>query len=246
MPNQNGWKRYKVVCENCGAESLKSNKSKTCGIKCRDELRVKRNFEASPVMACPACLRIARLTVTAKGERVCSISCRAAIWSKQRSERDWEAYKQERYKRPELGSICKCLKCNEEYVQKRYDAKFCSVRCSDSWNILYGNKGKNRREKLANAKMKKESEIGSCALCGVHHESIVIENDLGKTKKNGTSKFHEDHVETRSKGGSDDPGNKRWLCWFCNLARMDMDSVHDSAVAAAGAAFWKVINEGKS
>jgi len=52
------------------------------------------------------------------------------------------------------------------------------------------------------------------------------------------AKFHRDHIDPRRNGGGDHDDNRRWLCWFCNVARQDLDPVCDDAIAAAGRAFW--------
>ncbi len=62
--------------------------------------------------------------------------------------------------------------------------------------------------------------------------------ELGSTMSNGASVFHKDHIIPRAKGGSDESWNTRFLCWFCNMARKDMDAKYDNAIRASAIAFW--------
>jgi len=84
------------------------------------------------------------------------------------------------------------------------------------------------------------NQVGYCRLCGVKRENIMSPKELGKTDREG-GYFHLDHIVPKSKGGSDKKSNLRWLCWFCNQSRGNMEG-QDQAVATASKAFWKALN----
>ena len=70
---------------------------------------------------------------------------------------------------------------------------------------------------------------------------IAVPSSLGVNSRVKDVKVHQDHIIPRTHGGTDDPSNLRWLCWFCNLARTSMSITFDSAVSDAGKAFWSAL-----
>lgn len=237
------WRQYRITCASCGETVLRNNKSETCSLKCRSELRRQRRDVRSPTAECPGCGQIALLPMTAAGLAVCSQRCRAIIWSRRRSKRDWQAYfSAAAGRRAGLGSERPCAFCGSLFVVRRYDHKFCSMTCNDRWAVKFGRKGQTRRTKNADKRARRDAEIGACSLCGISHENIVPARELGITRRNASGAFHKDHIIPKSKGGGDEYENTRYLCWFCNLARMDMRGDCDPAIAAAGRAFWATIS----
>ena len=84
-------------------------------------------------------------------------------------------------------------------------------------------------------------KIGHCALCLTSHEKILPPSAFGMRRYNKAATFHTDHIIPISKGGDNAEANRRYLCWFCNSARLDMDAKCDAAIAAAGRAFWAIV-----
>jgi hypothetical protein len=137
-----------------------------------------------------------------------------------------------------------CDRCGADFEMLRHNARFCGKRCLNEW---YRDAHRPRRQARASqAAEKRNRGIGSCSLCGTQQGEILEPRLLGMRTHNGSAKFHRDHILPKSKGGGDDAGNRRWLCWVCNSLRMDMDQKHDAAVGAAGLAFWRTINPAPS
>lgn len=231
------WKRFRITCASCGEAVLRGNKSETCSIKCRDILKKKRRLDSARVSLCPICGVSAKLSVTASGTKVCSERCKTVVWQRLDRRKGSRALKD--IQKTHLGADRPCVTCGEIMLVTRHDLRFCSTKCADKWNYAHGAKGINRRKKTAAALHAKNESIGKCALCHTHYTRIVAASVLGRTSKAASALFHHDHKIPKSKGGVDGPPNRRYLCWFCNLARLDIDAKHDNAIAAAGRAFWK-------
>lgn len=241
------WRRIPVTCLVCGQTVIKNNKAETCSLACREALKRRRLIEASPVEACPVCGEVTPLWRTAKGTRVCSERCKGIVFARGRRQRDWGAWRRAQPERQLLvGSARPCDYCATDYTVKRYDQRFCSRKCFDRWRWNIGEKGPKTRAAQAVLRSERAASIGSCALCGVPHERIVPARDLGVTRRNASGFFHLDHILPRAHGGTDDPTNVRYLCWFCNLARFDVSHAYDAAVAAAGRAFWAEVTRIRS
>lgn len=65
--------------------------------------------------------------------------------------------------------------------------------------------------------------------------------DLGSTMMNAATVFMKDHITPLSKGGLSEDSNIRYLCWFCNMTRKDIDIKYDLAIKMAAISFWKEI-----
>jgi len=128
--------------------------------------------------------------------------------------------------------------CGVEYKPQRYDQRFCSIPCSDQWHIKFGIKGRNKRAKINAARECLNIEVDTCTLCGTSYDQIIPPIELGIYRGSSKAKFHKDHIIPRANGGDDTTDNLRYVCWFCNVARQNLDSQYDTAIAAAGKAFW--------
>lgn len=135
-----------------------------------------------------------------------------------------------------------CSYCQKVFLAVHKDKKFCSKRCEWKFGYHFGNSGKTRKIKARENLLAKSMAIGNCQLCGVLYSDIKTLKELGSTMFNSASIFHKDHMTPLSKGGLDIPGNIRYLCWFCNFARKDIDTSHDGAIKNASAAFWDYIH----
>ena len=129
-----------------------------------------------------------------------------------------------------------CSWCKKEYKSFHNRGKFCSSSCIDK--DRYHNKP-NRKALVKAKQIKIYTAIGQCELCEVSYQEIKTMKDLGSTMYNGASVFYKDHIIPQSKGGDDSEENTRFLCWFCNMARKDMDSKYDEAIRKSAIAFWE-------
>ena len=233
---KNPWKRYEVTCACCGAKVVKSNPQKTCGMKCRAELARRLASESAPVGICPFCGEEKKLPHLVKGRPVCSRRCSISIWRRLTDERRRGSKSRARLLGPINSSMpCKC--CGVTFKQKKANHFFCSTKCGDKWSLDHGVKGANVRAKKARLAEERDRSIGSCSLCGVSWHDIKTIRELGSDRKYAVCRFHMDHITPKCRGGTE----TRPLCWFCNLAKLDMDPSVDPAIAAAGRAFWAVI-----
>lgn len=132
-----------------------------------------------------------------------------------------------------------CRRCGVAFMAKHARALFCSSRCSDNHRYNTNPTEKNR---IRAKRVLRYQAIGECALCGIRYSAIKTIKDLGGGMRNGAAVFMKDHIIPRAAGGSDDESNRRYLCWFCNMTRKDMDARHDEAIRQAAVAFWSVIN----
>lgn len=227
------WKRFTVNCAMCGKTVVKSNPQETCGLKCRWDLAKKRELESSPVGMCPFCGELKPLARVVKGSRVCSRRCAVSIWRRTTDERRRGSKSRARLLGP-INSSMPCKYCGVTFRQKKANHVFCSTRCGDRWANEHGVKGKNLRAKKARRAEDRDRSIGLCSLCGVLWYDIRTMRDLGGVRKNAGARFHMDHITPKCRGGTE----TRPLCWFCNLAKLDMNPMVDAAIAAAGRAFW--------
>ena len=137
---------------------------------------------------------------------------------------------------------CICKRCSAPFLGNHRADCFCTVQCGDWWAYHRGDKGKNVRAKCKARRDEQDEKTGTCALCKVPWNEIVLARDLGCAAVNVMGgRFHNDHILAKSKGGTDDESNLRKLCWFCNTARKDMSPKYDYAIARAGAAFWAAL-----
>jgi len=109
--------------------------------------------------------------------------------------------------------------------------------------LTYGIKGQNLRAKILARREQRNRETDHCALCLTPYDAMRPPAEFGCMRRNKSAIFHRDHVAPKSRGGADSPENSRILCWFCNTARMDMSLEFDTAIAAAGQAFWAKAKE---
>lgn len=231
------WRSIEVVCIVCGREVIKSNKQETCSMKCRDILKQQRRLEKAPEAECPCCKKTAKLLWKTRDIQVCSKRCRSVLTSRyNRSRADWDSSKyQELHTRADTAV---CEMCDEEYKPQRYDQRFCSLLCGDRWHIKFGVKGRNQKAKVNATRERLNVAVNTCVLCGTSHNQIIPPNELGMHWRSGKAKFHVDHIIPKGNGGNDTTDNLRYVCWFCNFARQNLDSQYDTAIAAAGRAFW--------
>lgn len=209
-------------------------------MECRSALKKKRMTEAAPVGECPKCHETKPLIYKAHHLRVCSEKCRHAVFSRLYvQEFGWKHNRTLEFHTVAESATCK--HCGKTFKPKRYDQSFCSGKCSGRW--AYGQGGKGARKRARDEKRREEfnRRVGKCALCQTSHDKIRSQRELGIGGKTGAAKFHGDHIIPKSRGGTEDAANKRYLCWFCNLSRKDLDVKFDQAIAEAGKAFWRWI-----
>lgn len=196
----------------------------------------KRKQQASDVGECAACNKILPLPYKVLGVRTCSRRCRGNAYA--RIYRTGHSYV---YVEQEKGGVRTCGQCGKQFESRTYNQKFCSNRCGDNWRYQ-----DHKREKIKAKRASRQNEISAkikcCALCGTGTESLKSASEFGVAgKRISLCLYHRDHITPISHGGSDEEGNLRWLCWFCNLSRNNMTKV-DAAIAAAAKAFWLAIN----
>lgn len=236
------WRRITVTCLACGKTVVKNNHAETCSIQCREALRRLRHAGQSAVGPCEVCGVTGPLIKRVHGRGVCGHRCASTLYARllRRPARDTG---RERIRRTGvLGTTRPCLSCAEPYQVRRYDQRFCSIRCRGQWEIRHGNKGIKRRAKAAVELARRNKAIGRCALCRTSYRRLRPSSEMGRRSANGKCLFHWDHCIPKSRGGADHASNRRYLCWFCNHARMDISESHDAAIAAAGRAFWKAVH----
>lgn len=234
-------RRHKVECIVCGQVKLSVNKTKTCGYECRERLRRARRLESSETGPCPACGETAPLQFKAYDYRVCSVKCRHLVFARKRRLAPGYRYEGATTKLVSTDPIA-CAHCGTTFTPDRHNARFCSTKCRDGF---YSREPNTRARRLERAKVKREEKnkrIRSCALCGTKEKHILTPDQLGG-KYGAGSKFHSDHIVARSNGGESNGDNLRFVCWFCNQAKRDIDNAYDSAVASASRAFWREIRK---
>lgn len=136
---------------------------------------------------------------------------------------------------------CICTYCNVSFNAAHKDKKYCSQSCLDKDHYHNGKKGKYQKDKNKKRLLEKSKNICNCELCGINYLDIKTLKDLGSNMYNGNSIFHKDHIIPKSKDGADFEENTRYLCWFCNMSRKDIDSKYDEAIKQASISFWKKI-----
>lgn len=232
--------RYRVTCKVCGNEVIKSNKQETCSVACARRLLTQRRKERAQVAECPCCKVVAPLEWRVRDVQVCSKRCSYVLNARFfRQKDDWHHAKYKQLHARAAEGTCVC--CGAVFIPRRYDQRFCTTRCGDNWSLRYGKKGENRRRKVDEAREQRNREAGACALCGTPHTRIIPPGLLGLRSKGAKAKFHSDHIVPRFNGGHDGDDNRRYVCWFCNVARQNLDAQFDPAISAAGKAFWAAI-----
>ena len=231
--------QFKIVCENCGRIVVKNNKQLSCSMKCRDELNMKKRLQKLSE-ECPRCKQIKPLIYRTEEVFVCSRVCGVSIYAARHMRVDNSVNRAPIAKLRFRDPCVVCPICKKEFSQTRYDQKFCSVKCNDAWSYKFGTKGKNRKEKEMQQRQLLEISIGACSLCGTSAQNILTKQKLGMINAN-VGKFHRDHIVPISQGGTNNESNLRWVCWFCNSARLNLSAQYDNAIAEAGRVFWRVI-----
>lgn len=208
-------------------------------MSCREENRRQKQQEL-PFKECPNCGTFAPLIYKVFNYNVCSKKCKGAAYN--RVYRIGYIYVPPKHERVGVEKICDY--CQAAYTSKRYRQRFCSDKCAGNWHYNFGSKGQNRKRKSHEKREKLYNEIKFCTLCGVEKQDIRTLPELG-AHKNSISRglFQRDHIVPKSQNGGDSEDNLRWLCWFCNLSRKDINLKYDSAIAAAGKAFWNTIKK---
>jgi hypothetical protein len=133
-----------------------------------------------------------------------------------------------------------CGQCGKDFISHHKRGRFCSRKCADNWDYNHNPRDQNRARKKAH---ERNLLIGSCGLCGTELATLKTPRQLGMKWYAGNVKFMRDHIVPKAAGGTDDPANIRHICWYCNLARKDMDQRFDLAVALAGRAFWGFVSK---
>lgn len=137
-----------------------------------------------------------------------------------------------------------CINCGIAFIAfHKNKNSFCSGKCLDKYHYKNGRKGDKQRVKNKSRLLEKSSLIGKCNLCGIEYNKIKTMKDLGSTMLNAASVFHKDHIIPLSKGGLNDSNNIRYLCWFCNFSRKDIDIKYDEAIKQSSISFWEIINK---
>lgn len=239
------WHRIKGTCPVCGQEFVKQYPSRTCSIGCRDALRRAKREKEAPVAVCRICKDIKPLVVTAHGERLCSQRCKNVFYQRVFRGADTSVKVVHHNKKKPVGAKS-CEFCDKEFEYADVRARFCSYKCKEAARRVNPRSVARRREAEDARIQRRNNVVPSCAICTTPKEQIRAGCELGLTHGSGKAKFHQDHIQPKGQNGSDDPSNLRWVCWFCNVARLSMDTTFDSAVAAAGRTFWLEVNRIKS
>lgn len=233
MPESKKGYLYLVTCVVCGKKKQKCHPTQTCSRKCMGLLAKTKTRAKAPLGVCPVCNVEKPLLYVVHGERVCCEKCRNTQSSRFYNKRIGRHFE------PETR---KCDECNKEYLAKQPQQRCCSLVCS---HRLHEKPSDRRRQLSKNARDRNreryEKGIAYCALCSIKYEAIITPWKLGMHFGSGKAKFHIDHITPKSNGGSNNSDNIRHLCWFCNTARKDLNQEYDSAIAAAGKAFWNEI-----
>lgn len=224
------WNRYEVTCAHCGWRGIKNNKQLTCSLKCRAALQKQRTFEKRQNTSCVACGAMPALR-TMMGQACCSSRCsqrlrmvKIGTWSKKLR------------KVPDKTPF-QCQYCGKSVIRKYHRQIACSKRCSRNLRWLRQSMVR-KKERLA-----LEEKYGKCALCHTAISKIIPMNVFGSARSDGYLRLHRDHIRPRSKNGTDDNGNLRYICWVCNIRRLNLVGI-DAAIAKSSAIFWEEINKG--
>lgn len=229
-----------VKCVVCGKVKQATERGqKTCSITCRGVLRTQTARETAVVGICPGCGQYLPLPHRCREQLVCSAVCYYRIYP--RTPRSGKSSVRELPRSPAeaLPTEVECVQCGAKYIPSRRNHRFCSRRCNNNWQHQSGQSGVNQRAKMAAKIEERDSKITSCVLCGTENSHIKSPQDLGLTWRSAKSRFHQDHIVPYVSGGTHDADNIRIVCWFCNLARHNLDVKYDAAIVAAGAAFWQ-------
>ena len=221
---------YLVTCVVCGKKEQKCHPTQTCSRRCMGLLAKAKTKERAPLGICPVCNAEKPLLYIVYGERVCCRKCRNTQSSRFYNRKIGKHFEPE---------VRKCDECGKEYLAKQPQQRCCSLVCI---HRLHEKPSDKRRQlsKEAHSRNRERYEKGieCCALCGVKYEAIITPSELEMHFGCRQAKFHVDHIVPKSNGGSSDSNNIRHLCWFCNIARKDLSQEYDTAIAAAGKAFW--------
>lgn len=214
----------------------------SCSMACRVARQAAARLERATLGECPGCGERRPLTHQAQGhgfcgERKCAARVRASLYH-------YGSPKQKHPIRLRPAALT-CPICQAVFAPKRYDQRCCSIPCNNRWQSQYGTKSRSWRTQALARRRKRWEAIGCCALCQTPTAGLVPMSALGGRRKNAAALYHRDHILPRNAGGGDEPENLRWLCWFCNSARQDMDAAHDAMIAAAGSAFWEAYRVGR-
>lgn len=228
-------KRYVITCVVCGARAHKFHPTQTCSRRCMGILSKNKHQESCPVGICPVCKQETKLLYGLHEIRVCSLRCRSTMGGRIFNEQRGIRFHSE-------TRICD--ECGKEYVATQKRQRCCSIACIRK---LHAKPSEHKRQLQQKARDKVrqrlEKQISRCSLCGISYANIITPREFGMRSGSGKSKFQIDHIVPRGNGGDDNIDNVRYVCWFCNVARQDLDSKYDSAIVAAGKAFWEEINK---
>lgn len=221
-------------CEWCKLPRPMQYRQRTCSHACRDALKLSRRIESATEGECVGCGHNGSLPYQVREFWVCGIRCRGRVNARLYRIDNPAVH----YKRGPRNAKATCDWCKAEFWTRRYDQRFCSTKCADKWSYRNGAKKDSREKRLTERRNTLMAGITACALCGIMPHDVKPAVDFGVRRKNGLSPYHADHLVPASCGGADSGSNRRWLCWFCNCARLDLPSIYDEAVAASGRAFW--------
>lgn len=107
-----------------------------------------------------------------------------------------------------------CKECNKEFIERNRNHKFCSYKCSENYYykiknflIIDNTTPYNTLIKLRFEILKRDNF--QCQYCG-------------RSPKKDGCKLHIDHINPRSKGGTNEPSNLITSCQECNLGKYDI------------------------
>jgi 5-methylcytosine-specific restriction endonuclease McrA len=104
-----------------------------------------------------------------------------------------------------------CPVCNEKFIQKSHNQKFCTRTCCDRFYSFEYQAQLVNYETKGIMKLRFEifkRDFFTCQYCG-------------RNVKDDGIKLHCDHIQPRSKGGRDVPENLVTACLDCNIGKGD-------------------------
>jgi len=232
---------YTITCEYCSKTVKKHNRQRTCSRECWEKLKAQLHLNNLKIAICPFCQKEDLLRFKVKDIYVCSEGCLNGMWRRYYDNPHlWEKHKRApaRYLTRK-----KCAKCQTEFVPHNSNQKYCCRKCRDYYQYYVLGKRSGRLLKAQKERMLLNIKIKNCQLCGTHYKDLKAAYFFGRNAGGKHTVFNKDHIIPKSLGGSDDDSNLRDVCWFCNFARGNADKKYDSAIAAAGKAFWEEINK---
>ncbi len=232
--------RKDVKCLVCEIIFGSSNRAIVCSYKCNSILKLKERVGKSETRLCSICSEIKPLIYKSYDKLVCSRRCvvnyNARVFRVKNNTAN--RYNLKFYK---LNEQKKCIVCEAEFKTKNWQQRFCESKCRDKWRYINGKKEKQQLKREKN-NLKIELETKECGLCKTKVENIKTKMELG-IHKFSTSKLEKDHILPYSKGGSNVNENIRYICWFCNRSRINLDLMYDKVIAETGRVFWAEINK---